>query len=82
MQYLMLSDIELDINGGEYDHYVNNVLLGIESFESVEEAEIRARELLKVLAEDDHCISFCNSVVKCSPLNDLGNITASQNIPI
>lgn len=82
MQYLMLSDIELDINGGEYTKYVDNVFLGIESFNSVEEAEIRARELLKDLIDEDCSISFCNSVVKCSPLNDLGNITASQNIPI
>ncbi len=82
MKYLMLADIKLGINFNEYEHYVNNVYLGIESFNNLEKAEERAMELLKDLAEDDCSISMFDSVIKCSPLNNLGNITAPHNIPI
>jgi len=68
-KYVVLADIVLDINGGEYSHFLENILLGIKKFKSKEEAIEFGRKELHLLAENDNSILTCDSEINIYTLN-------------
>ncbi len=70
MIYVLLADIAYDINGGEYSHYTDGVLLGIEDIDSLESANKRAIELLNESAKDNHSILLCDSEINVLSLEE------------
>jgi hypothetical protein len=68
--YILLADICFDWSGGEYGtKTVQNVYLAHDSFESIEKAKARARELLTEFCEDDYHAKEYDSDVTAIQIN-------------
>jgi len=70
MTFVLLADINYDINGGEYSLFVEDILLSIVETDSSESATQEAKDILWDLSKNDSSILVSDSEINVISLED------------
>jgi len=70
MNYILLANISFDFSGGDYNSQtVENIYLAHGNFDSDEQAEQRAKQLLQIYCDDNYSAEEYNSEVVVIQIN-------------